>query len=330
VKSTAGASTCCSCPPRCDGLGVLKSSCFLGARFSFCLFFPCRVQQDDSESVTTTTRIEFLEQELLRLRAAMEKEVAQRRESPIKTVPLDQEDAAAAAAVAAVAAAMANAAAAAAANEAAATAATPSTPSTPKSRPAQVPAPPPMPSALEVSDRPSPASFAFDGGLDYEHEEKAAQRRGSLICLQHIRSGVQLKKARKRRPSKKALAKSAKPEHKTIADLIRENNQKIGPAIRMYDDSPDQHEDDGWCVVLQHENSIMLRESRPNAKLCLPTHATGRKTHRTRRRLPRTPVVVCRPSRTAPSGWLRPHKTCQRQCHQYARATTEIACHCFG
>jgi hypothetical protein len=67
-----------------------------------------------------------------------------------------------------------------------------------------------------------------------EDELRDRIRRDGLVCLQELRSGVQLKAVRTRRPSKKALAKSAQPETRrmTIADLIREHNAKIGPQLR--------------------------------------------------------------------------------------------------
>lgn len=237
----------------------------------------------DPASVTTTTRLQFLEQEILRLRAAMEKEVATKEEdgSPVKATFVDDEnqaanDAAAAAAVAAVAAAMANVA-------AAQTAAGPRTPPR-KSKPtptttddvvatpsqedanaaiaAAVAAATAQASAAaseittaatttpETCNMDSPSAPQPVDNFDTAHE---TIRRDGLICLQDIRSGVQLRKPRQRRPSKKALAKTTptNPRRMTIADLIRESNAKIGAAMRMHEWSPEEdHHKDKYGVHL--------------------------------------------------------------------------------
>ena len=229
----------------------------------------------DPASVTTTTRLQFLEQEILRLRAAMEKEVAVKEDSPVKATFIEDEnqaanDAAAAAAVAAVAAAMANVAAA----QTTAGQRTPprksnsseiiETPSQDESISAHsaivaaVAAATAQANAAASDANTTPGTSNLDSpsarSVDNFDTGRETIRRDGLICLQDIRSGVQLRKPRQRRPSKKALAKTTptNPRRMTIADLIRESNAKIGAAMRMHEWSPeDDHQKDKYGCFSQ-------------------------------------------------------------------------------
>eukprot|EP00750_Incisomonas_marina_P001841 INCI11715.1.p1 GENE.INCI11715.1~~INCI11715.1.p1 ORF type:complete len:429 (-),score=102.80 INCI11715.1:441-1727(-) len=211
----------------------------------------------------------------------MEKEVAVKEDSPVKATFIEDEnqaanDAAAAAAVAAVAAAMANVAAA----QTTAGQRTPprksnsseiiETPSQDESISAHsaivaaVAAATAQANAAASDANTTPGTSNLDSpsarSVDNFDTGRETIRRDGLICLQDIRSGVQLRKPRQRRPSKKALAKTTptNPRRMTIADLIRESNAKIGAAMRMHEWSPeDDHQKDNSPSMAQWDEESL-------------------------------------------------------------------------